>query len=102
MPTADWQTPHFCESRASRPLGGQSRKAIVKRKKWTDLTDELELLISDCEAMVVRLQRLETAAIMNVVKWGLQSEVVQLEHMRDVLQEAVATLSESEVRRTAG
>ncbi|HYL16576.1 MAG TPA: hypothetical protein VEV41_26310 [Terriglobales bacterium] len=74
----------------------------MKRKKWTDLTDELELLISDCEAMVVRLQRLETAAIMNVVKWGLQSEVVQLEHMRDVLQEAVATLSESEVRRTAG
>jgi hypothetical protein len=74
----------------------------VKRKKWTDLKDELELLISDCEAMVVRLQRLETAAIMNVVKWGLQSEVVQLEHMRDVLQEAVATLSESEVRRTAG
>lgn len=47
--------------------------------------DKLDFLISECGGMIARLEQLEKAAILNVVKWGLQAELVKLKDLQEGL-----------------
>ena len=48
-------------------------------------SDKLDFLISECGGMIARLEQLEKAAILNVVKWGLQAELVKLKDLQEGL-----------------